>query len=170
MTRVSYVTAMLVAVMLACSGATGSDVKIGIVDGKGVVEKSPLGMAIKEKITKKTTELVKPIVEAREALTKEFDFLMKQAARMKDDDLQRKAQAMEKRLQLVRQQDEEAKRQLAEYQDKELAPLLEKLDLAVKTVAEAEKLDVVMDRRSSGVMYLNPRVDITEKVRAAFTK
>ena len=37
----------------------------------------------------------------------------------------------------------------------------------MKTVATENKLDLVLDKRNSGLLYMDPQMDITEKVRAA---
>src|SRR4030042_1203972 len=63
-----------------------------------------------------------------------------------------------------------SEKQLQQYQEKELAPLFQKLESAVKAVAQQEKLDMVLDKRNAGLLYMDPKMDITEKVRSSFGK
>jgi Skp family chaperone for outer membrane proteins len=35
-------------------------------------------------------------------------------------------------------------------------------------VAQAEKLDIVLDKRNAGLLYMDPKLDITDKVRGKF--
>ena len=87
---------------------------------------------------------------------------------MKEDARKRKAEELEKKMQDFQKQGADAEKQLQQYQEKELAPLFQKLEGAVKAVATQEKLDMVLDKRNAGLLYMDPKLDITDKVRSKF--
>ncbi|MFZ6657814.1 OmpH family outer membrane protein [Undibacterium sp. TJN19] len=55
---------------------------------------------------------------------------------------------------------------LSQRQNEEIAALVERAQKAIKQIAEAEKIDVVLQ----DVVYSNPRIDITDKVLKALSK
>jgi outer membrane protein len=87
---------------------------------------------------------------------------------MKEDAKKRKAEELEKKMQDFQKQGADAEKQLQQYQEQQLAPLFQKLEGAVKAVAQAEKLDIVLDKRNAGLLYMDPKLDITDKVRGKF--
>jgi outer membrane protein len=89
---------------------------------------------------------------------------------MKEDARKTKAAELEKKMQDFQKQGGDAEKQLQQYQEQQLAPLFQKLEGAVKTVAQQEKLDMVLDKRNAGLLFMDPKLDITEKVRSSFGK
>jgi outer membrane protein len=145
-----------------------ADFKVGIVDGMDVVSKSTEGKRVQESIKRKSEELGKPFQRKRQDLAKQVEDFQKQASVMKEDARKRKAEELEKKMREFERQGADAEKQLSQYQEKELGPLFRKLETAVKAVAEESKLDVVLDKRNSGLLYMKPSLDITEKVRSKF--
>jgi outer membrane protein len=156
------------ALLLTPLCAVSADFKVGVVDGMDVVTKSSDGKRVQDSIKRKSEELGKPFAQRRQDLAKEVDEFQKQAGVMKEDARKRKAEELEKKMQDFQKQGSDAEKQLAQYQEKELAPVFQKLETAVKAVAQAEKLDMVLDKRNAGLLYMDPKLDITEKVRGKF--
>jgi outer membrane protein len=88
--------------------------------------------------------------------------LIKESAR------KRKAEELQKKMKDFERQGADAEKQLAQYQQQQLAPLLQKLQTAVDTVARDKGLDLVLDKRNAGILYMNPKLDITDQVRRRF--
>jgi outer membrane protein len=148
--------------------AAGADFKVGIVDGMDVVSKSAEGKRVQENLKRKSEELGKPFAQRRQDLGRQMEDFQKQAGVMKDDAKKRKAEELEKKMRELERQGADAEKQMAQFQEKELAPLFQKLETAVKAVAQENKLDMVLDKRNSGLLYVSPGMDITEKVRSKF--
>ena len=148
--------------------AAAAEFKIGIVDGMDVVSKSAEGKRVQDAIKRKGDELGKPFAQKRAALAKEVEDFQKQASVMKEDARKRKAEELEKKMQEFQKQGGDAEKQLQQYQEQQLAPLFQKLETAVKTVATQEKLDMVLDKRNAGLLFMDPKLDITDKVRSKF--
>ena len=87
---------------------------------------------------------------------------------MKEDARKTKAAELEKKMQEFQKQGADAEKQLQQFQEQQLAPLFQKLEGAVKAVAQQEKLDMVLDKRNAGLLYMDPKLDITDKVRSKF--
>jgi outer membrane protein len=145
-----------------------ADCKVGIVDGMDVVSKSPAGKGVQDAIKRKSDEIGKPFAQKRADLAKQVEDFQKQASLMKEDARKQKAEELEKKMQDFQKQGGDAEKQLQQFQEQQLAPLFQKLETAVKAVAQAEKLDMVLDKRNAGLLYMDPKMDITDKVRSKF--
>jgi outer membrane protein len=148
--------------------ASAAELKIGIVDGMEVVSKSAEGKRVQDAIKNKAESLGKPFAQRQKDLAKQVEDFQKQASVMKEEARKTKAAELEKKMQEMQKQGADAEKQMQQYQEKELAPLFQKLESAVKTVAQAEKLDIVLDKRNAGLLYMEPKLDITDKVRSKF--
>lgn len=148
--------------------ATAADLKMGVVDGMDIISKSAEGKRIQDSIKRKSEELGKPFMAKRQELGRQVEEFQKQASVMKEDARKRKAEELEKKMREFERQTADAEKQLSQYQEKELGPLFQKLETAVKAVAQEQKLSIVLDKRQSGLLFMAPDLDITDKVRSKF--
>jgi outer membrane protein len=148
--------------------AAAAEFKVGVVDGMDVVSKSAEGKRVQDSIKRKSDELGKPFAQKRQELAKQVEDFQKQASVMKEEARKLKAEELEKKMQDFQKQGTDAEKQLQQYQEQQLAPLFQKLESAVKTVAQQEKLDMVLDKRNAGLLFMDPKLDITDKVRSKF--
>jgi outer membrane protein len=162
------VSSLLVLGLVLTPLAAWADFKIGIIDGMDIVSKSAEGKRVQDNLKRKSEELGKPFAQRRQDFAKQVDDFQKQAGVMKEDAKKRKAEELEKKAKDLERQGADAEKQLQQFQEKELAPLFQKLEAAVKTVAQENKLDIVLDKRNSGLLYMSPGLDITDKVRSKF--
>jgi outer membrane protein len=168
MSKVGMGVLLAAALLLTPLYAAHADFKVGIVDGMDVVSKSAEGKRVQDSIKRKSEELGRPFATKRQDLQKQVEEFQKQASVMKEDARKRKAEELEKKTQEFERQGGDAQKQLQQFQEQQLAPLFQKLESAVKSVATEQKLDMVLDKRNAGLLYMDPKLDITEKVRAAF--
>jgi outer membrane protein len=168
MSKVGAGLLLTAALVLTPLWASGAELKVGIVDGMDVVSKSAAGKGVQDSIKRKSEELGKPFAQRRQELAKQVEDFQKQASLMKEDARKTKAAELEKKMQEFQKQGADAEKQLQQYQEQQLAPLFQKLEGAVKAVAQAEKLDIVLDKRNAGLLYMDPKLDITDKVRSKF--
>ena len=159
---------LTVALVLTSLVAAHAEFKVGVVDGMDIISKSPQGKVVQSNIKRKSEELGRPFVQKRQDLARQVESFQKQASLMKEDARKRKAQELEKKMQEFQRQGADAEKQLSQYQQQQLQPLFQKLETAVKTVAIQERLDLVLDKRNSGLLYMDPKLDITDKVRSRF--
>jgi outer membrane protein len=168
MSKVGVGLLLTAALVLTPLWAAHAEFKVGIVDGMDVVSKSADGKRIQESIKRKSEELGKPIGQKQKDLAKEVQDFEKQGSVMKEDAKKRKAEELQKKMQDFQKQGADAEKQLQQFQEKELAPLFQKLEGAVKAVAQQDKLDIVLDKRNAGLLFMDPKLDITDKVRSKF--
>jgi outer membrane protein len=168
MSKVGVGVLLAVALILTPLCAAQADFKIGIVDGMDVVSKSGEGKRVQDSIKAKSESLGKPFAQKRQDLAKEVEEFQKQAGVMKEDARKRKAEELEKKMKDFERQGADAEKQLQQFQEQQLAPMFQKLEAAVKAVAADQKLDLVLDKRNAGLLYMDPKLDITDKVRGKF--
>jgi outer membrane protein len=145
-----------------------AEFKVGVVDGMEIVSKSAEGRRVQDNLKRKSEELGRPFAQKRQDFTRQVEEFQKQSSVMKEAAKKRKAEELERKAKELERQGADAQKQLAQYQERELAPLFQKLETAVKAVAQENRLDMVLDKRNSGLLYVSPGMDITEKVRAKF--
>jgi outer membrane protein len=168
MSKVGVALLLTAAFLLTPLWTAAAELKVGVVDGMDVVSKSAAGKAVQAAIKRKSEELGRPFGQRRQDLAKEVENFQKQASLMKEDARKTKAAELEKKMQAFQKQGADAEKQLQQFQESQLAPLFQKLEGAVKSVAQQEKLDLVLDKRNAGLLYMDPKLDITEKVRGKF--
>jgi outer membrane protein len=168
MSKVAVGLLLAAALVLTPIWAAAADFRVGVVDGMDVVSKSAEGKRVQDNIKRKSEELGRPFAQKRQGLGKEVEDFQKQAGVMKEDARKRRAEELEKKMQALQKQGSDAEKQLQQYQEQQLAPLFHKLENAVKSVATENKLDLVLDKRNAGLLYMDPKLDITDKVRSKF--
>lgn len=163
----SVLKSMLVAASL-CLGATqaqAQDFKIAIFDSQRVMQSGSAKAAeakIELEFSKRTKELQEMSVRLK-AMAEKFDkdvHVLSESERLKrqreltdlDLDFKRKQRAYNE--------------DLNQRKNEEVAALIERAQKAIKAIAEAEKIDVVLQ----DAVYANPRIDITDKVLKALAK
>ena len=168
MSKVGVGLLLTAALVLTPMVGAAADFKVGVVDGMDVVSKSGDGKRVQDSIKRKSEELGKPFAQRRADLAKQVEDFQKQASVMKEEARKTKAEELEKKMQDFQKQGADAEKQLQQFQEKELAPLFQKLEGAVKSVAQDNKLDMVLDKRNAGLLFMDPKLDITDKVRSKF--
>ena len=168
MSKVGVGLLLTAALILTPLCAAHAEFKVGVVDGMDVVSKSADGKRVQDSIKRKSEELGKPFAQRRADLAKQVEDFQKQSSVMKEEARKLKAEELEKKMQDFQKQGADAEKQLQQYQEQQLAPLFQKLEGAVKTVAQQEKLDMVLDKRNAGLLFMDPKLDITDKVRSKF--
>jgi outer membrane protein len=159
---------LIVALVFTPLVAAHAALKIGVVDGMEIISQSPQGKLAQDNIKRKSEELGRPFAVKRQTLTRQVQEFQKQASLMKESARKQKAQELEQKMKEFQRQGADAEKQLAKYQQQQLRPLFRKLETAVKSVATEENLDIVLDKRQSGLLYMSPKLDITAKVRSRF--
>ncbi len=168
MSKVGVGLLLTAALVLTPLWAAHAEMKVGVVDGMDVVSKSAQGKVVQDAIKRKSQELGRPFALKRQDLQRQLQNFQKQASMMKEDARKRKAAELEKKMRDFERQGADAQKQLSQYQEQQLAPLFHKLEAAVKAVAQDDHLDLVLDKRNAGILYMNPKLDITSKVRSQF--
>ncbi len=151
-----------ICMLLASSFATGeaAEFRIGYVDTERILRESEQAVQSEQKIEKEFSvrdqeikKLIKQVKELQASLDKEGSKISDSTRRIKEREL------ANLNLQLQTQQ-REFREDLNLRKNEELAQVLAKADKAIKTIAESEDYDVILQE----AVYRNPRVDITDRV------
>ena len=148
--------------------AGAADFKVGVVDSNDILAKSAEGKRVQSTLKRKRDELGKDLQRQEKEIGRMVDDFKKQVSVMKDAAKKQREAELQKRAGDFQRRVADADKQMSQLEQKEMQPLLNKLKVAVESVARENKLDMVLDRRSSGLLYITPSLDITEKVRSRF--
>lgn len=158
---------LVAAALLAFSPAgAAAQVKIGVVDVNDIIGNSPEGKRVQETLKRKMEEMGRPLEQRRQELARQIEEFEKQKGVMREDARKRKEEELQRKATELQKSAQEADKALAQLQERELGPLMRKLEQAVEAVANEEKLDIVLPK--AGIFVRNKSLDITEKVRARF--
>ena len=147
--------------MAACAlSAVAQESKIGYVNTQRITSESGPAKTATAKLEQEFSKREKDLLELGNSLKAGADKLEREAPTLSE------SQRLARQKQLV-ETDREFQRKRREFQEdltarknEELQQVLERANRVVKTVAEAEKYDLVLQE----AVYVNPKHDITEKV------
>ncbi len=160
------VTSKLVVVMLALVSCVSAQIKMGYIDSDAVLAGYSGTKAAEEKLRQFYGKLEQEATEKQQKIKQMQEDLQKQALLISAE---RKVQ-IEKELQdsmIVYQQFIQEKMgqqgSAAQKQAELMAPIVEKINVAIKQLAEKDNYDFIMDAKA-GLLYGKPTYDLTQKV------
>ena len=158
--RCVSVAALLSAALVAPAAMAQDGVRIGFVNTDRMLRDAEPAKAAQTKLEQEFSRREKELDAAGEALRTASERFEREAPTMSD------TQRQTRQRQLV-EQDREFQRRRREFQEdlnarksEELQQVLDRANRVVRQVAEAEKYDVILQE----AVYVNPRLDITDKV------
>ncbi len=153
-------TVLLAGIAVLASTAYAQEFRIGFVNTDRVFKEANTAKAAQLKLEQEFSKRDKDLQEQGNNLKASADRLEREAPTLAE------SQRTARQKQLV-DQDRDFQRKRREYQEdlnarknEELQQVLERANRVVKTVAEAEKYDLVLQE----AVYVNPKHDITDKV------
>ena len=146
--------------VIAAPWAGAQELKIGYVNSERILREANPAKAAQTKLEQEFSRREKEIDDAGLALKTASERFEREAPTMSE------SQRNTRQRQLL-EQDREFQRKRREFQEdlnarkqEELQHILDRANRVVKQVAEAEKYDVILQE----AVYVNPRLDITDKV------
>jgi outer membrane protein len=145
---------------LSAPGVAYAESKIGFVNSQKIINESPQAARAKKRIEKDyekrdqdLQKMAKQLQSLQEAIEKNALTMAETERRNKDrefTDLNRDFQRRQR----------EFREDLSQRQNEEMAAILDRVNKAIKQIAEADKYDIIFQE----AVYANPRIDITDKV------
>jgi len=153
---------------LLITPALAKDLRIGVVDIEDIINKSPDYKRIESSLKQKSEELGRPLQQKERELSQQLADFQKQAQAgiIKDEARKRKESEFQRQFEDIQKSRDRASRTFQEYYQREMKPLMDKMNRAVEQVATEEDLDVVFPK--AGIFLRNKSLDVTEKVRSRF--
>jgi outer membrane protein len=153
---------------LVVTPALAKELKIGVVDIDSVINTSPDYKRIEGSLKKKSEELGKPLQQREQELGQQLAEFQKQAQAgiIKEDVRKQKESEFQKKFEEIQKSKDSASRSFQDYYQKEMKPLMDKMNKAVEQVANENNLDVIFPK--AGTYVRDKSLDVTEKVREKF--
>ncbi|MBH1965729.1 MAG: OmpH family outer membrane protein [Comamonadaceae bacterium] len=158
--RCVAVAALASAALAAPPAMAQENVRIGFVNTDRMLREAAPAKAAQTKLEQEFSRREKELDTAGESLKTASDRFEREAPTLSE------SQRQTRQRQLV-EQDREFQRRRREFQEdlnsrksEELQQVLDRANRVVRQVAEAEKYDVILQE----AVYINPRLDITDKV------
>ncbi|MFN4148525.1 MAG: OmpH family outer membrane protein [Rhodocyclaceae bacterium] len=150
---------------LAVMPAVAEGAKIGFVNGQRVVNESPQALRAKQRLEKEFEKRDQELQQMAKRLQAMQENLEKNGLTMAESERRAKEREFGELNREFQRRQREFREDLNLRQNEELAAIFERANKVIKQVAEAEKLDLVVQE----AVYVSPRIDITEKVIKALS-
>lgn len=149
------------------AGAEG--IKVAVIDVNRILNESEIGKAAKKKMEDRFAELKKGIDKKSDEARKMKEDIEKQKILLGKEKLKEKEDALNARVAELRQLTQEAEKEMQSRQNELTRDILKVIEAQVDKVVKEEKLDLVLER-TSGVIHVDPSLNITDKVLALVNK
>src|SRR5262249_37300662 len=156
-------TGVALALPMLLPAAARADLKVGYVDLQRALSEVEEARAAKARLQSTVAAKQKELEREQDALRKEKENLDKQLSTMNDEDKRAKASEFEGKYVALMQKLERSKAELAESEQKELQPILNRMQQVIGQVAQREGLTLVLDK-NSGLLYAPPSLELTNEV------
>jgi outer membrane protein len=150
---------IVLATLLLC-GAAHAETKIGFVNSQRILAEAPQAAKAKKKIEKDFEKrdqdlqrMVKQLQTMQEAMDKNGPTMVEAERRAKERELADLTRDLQRK-------QREFREDLSQRQNEEMAAIFERVNKAIKQIADAEKYDIIFQE----AVYFNQRIDITDKV------
>jgi len=146
--------------LLVLGGIAHAETKIGFVNSQRILAEAPQAAKAKKKIEKdfeKRDQDLQRMVKQLQALQEVMD---KNGATMAEADRRAKERELADLTRDLQRKQREFREDLSQRQNEEMAAIFERVNKAIKQIADAEKYDIIFQE----AVYFNQRIDITDKV------
>jgi len=137
-----------------------AETKIGVVNTERVLRDAAPAVRAQKKIEKEFEKRDQEMQRLAKQLQALQEALEKNAVTMSESEKRNKEREFSDLNRDFQRKQREFREDLNQRRNEELASVLERANKAIKSIAEAEKFDVILQEAA----YVAPRVDITDKV------
>lgn len=152
--------AVAAALAFAMVGAIAQDTKIGAVNVERILRDSNTAKAVSTKLEQEFSKRERDLRGSADQLRQAFERFERESPTLPESQrTTRQRQLVEQERDLQRRQ-RDFQEELNLRRNEALQQVVEKLNRVIRTIAEAEKFDLIVQE----AYYVSPRVDITERV------
>ena len=142
------------------SGLVQAESKIGFVNSQRVLNEAPQAVKAKKRLEKDFEKRDQDLQKIAKQLQTMQENMEKNAVTLGESERRAKAREFEDMNRDFQRKRREFSEDLTQRQNEETAAVFERINKIIKTIAEAEKYDIIFQE----AVYASPRIDITEKV------
>lgn len=157
MLRKSLITAFT---LLSIAGTAQAESKIGFINSQRILAESPQAARAKKKIEKDFEKRDQDLQRMGKQIQALQEMLDKNSATMAESERRTKERELADLTRDIQRKQREFREDLSQRQNEEMAAIFDRVNKAIKQIAETEKYDVILQ----DAVYFNPRIDITDKV------
>lgn len=154
--------ALLVSLALPLSAAAQQ--KIAVVDLQRIVLEVKAGKAAKASHDKWLAEKQQEMTRRQEALLKEKEQLERQASALSVEERQKREADLQRKALNLAQDLDKIRSEAAAREQKVMKPILDNAHRVVADIAARDGLDLVLDKRSTTIVYVRNPKDLTDEV------
>jgi outer membrane protein len=161
--RKTVIPVVLALAVLFAGASFAEGLRVAVIDVNRILNESEAGQAAKKKMEARYEELKKAVDAKQEEARKLKEELDKQKVMLGKEKLKEKEDALQARVNELRQLTQEGEREMQARQGELTRDVLKRIEVQVDAVVKADKLDLVLER-SNGVVHHNDSLDITARV------
>jgi len=150
------------AALLGAVGPALAQSHIGYVSLERILREAPAAQRAQKKIEQEFAKRDQELARMGEQLKKAQENLERNAVTMSESDRQKGEKEFGDLNREFQRRQRQFREDLTQRRNEELGAVIERANRAVKQIAEAEKLDVVLQNEQ--VVWASTRIDITDKV------
>lgn len=140
--------------------AQESALKVGYVSTQRVFRDAPMAVKAQKKLDSEFSKRDQDLQKQAKLIQSIQEDLEKNALTMSESDRRQRERELNDQSRDFQRKQREFREDLNLRQNEEMAAVLERANIAIKRIAEAEKYDLILQ----DAVYISPRLDITEKV------
>ena len=149
---------------LALPFATLEAASLGYVDMQKVLEQSTLGKKVQEELRKEFEPRAQELGKTEAEIRQLQETLARDSALMSADQVKKKEAEIKQRIEAYQKAGGALQQEVAKVQQQKGREVMAPAQKAVDAVAKQNKLSMVVERSLTGIMYLDPGLDITDDV------
>lgn len=154
------ITSLLAAACMLTMGSVGAEVKIGFVNSQRILNDAPQAAKAKKKLEKEFEKRDQELLKLSKQLQSAQESLEKNSVNLPELERRTKEREFNELNRDFLRKQREFKEDLNLRQNEEMAAIYERVNKVIKSIAEAEKYDIIFQE----AVYANPRIDLTDKV------
>jgi len=150
------------AALLGAGGPALAQSKVGFVSLERILREAPAAQRAQKKLEQEFSKRGQDVSKMAEQLKKLQEDMDRNSVTMSESDRQKREREFGDLNRDFQRKQREFNEDLAQRRNQELSEVIQRANLAVKRIAEAENLDVVLQNEQ--VVWASPRIDITDRV------
>ena len=158
------VAVMLGLVVHAPCIARAAETKIGVMDVQKVLSSSNVGKKVKAKIEEKMGKLRQEFKAEEETLIALQKEIEKKSSVWSKEVKAEKLRDFKKKQRELKAKTDDANFEMRQLQNKELEPVIKKLDEVVRSFGDKNGYTIIFDERRSGVLFIDEKASVTDQL------
>ena len=150
------------AALLGAAAPALAQSKVGFVSLERILREAPAAQRAQKKLEQEFSKRGQELAKMAEQLKKLQEGLDRNSVTMSESDRQKREREFGELNRDFQRKQREFNEDVAQRRSQELSEVIQRANLAVKQIAEAENLDVVL--QNEHVVWASPRIDITDRV------